>query len=563
MASSWQEAAVQQAEEVSARLRQLLTTGLGLLRTEYGLDLGLQPQHYPSWVFLAVPIALGLVLLLLICAAGRGSASKKRPKEEPEPVVIQTKASVVTKSVKSEDPKKKNNKKKPTEKAKPNGRPVELAEEQVVIPTVKKTLKQPPSDAEKKNEKAKKNKKKPKPDAKQTQLSSQDKKEAEEGNWETKISNREKRQQRKRDKGTDSELTIPGVETTVSVTTEQIIPVPSHAGGFRKNKGSSEIPSVNGSGWNEKPTKLASAQLGEEKWVSTASTGKKKAESCTWNQDTSDTNGKDWSAPWSERPIFPSISAWSAVDGRMNAPEQRQSSFSTIGLNSSVPASVTEPVSQPNAPENQWDKAPIEPPVDDEWSGLNGLSSTDPSSDWNAPAEEWGNWGEEEPVPAPQPEEPEQEPPKVSDDEKEETAVQGSVVSKTKKKKKKKKKQEESGSPTQDAENAERETVDEFREDITPAPPQPDRVVPAVVVKTSDPKEPEEETRQHTVFTEPSVSVIQSISEKSPPQVQQPQETSTSITKQNSVPPSSQAKSEESWESPKQVKKKKKARRET
>ncbi|NXP76981.1 LYRIC protein, partial [Ramphastos sulfuratus] len=62
----------------------------------------------------------------------------------------------------------------------------------------------------------------------------------------------------------------------------------------------------------------------------------------------------------------------------------------------SFPGSNSEPVSQAGTSDFQWDHA--QPPVDDEWSGLNGLSSADPSSDWNAPAEEWGNWVDEEKI---------------------------------------------------------------------------------------------------------------------------------------------------------------------
>ncbi|KAM4688562.1 protein LYRIC isoform 2-T2 [Discoglossus pictus] len=561
MASAWQEAAAQQAEEMSARFRQLLIKGLALLRSELGLDLGLQPKLYPSWVFLAVPISLGLLVLLLLCTAGRGSG-KKRPREEREqPAVVQPKAPVLNKVAKSEDPKKKP-KKKPAEKAKPNGRPVELSEEEVT-PTVKKDIVKQPLD-DKKNEKAKKNKKKQKGDAKQTSPT-QDKKEAEEGNWETKVSNREKRQQRKRDKGTESD-SVPFVETTNSIISEPFISVTTQSTGVRKSKGSSDISTVNGSGWNEKQSKPLSSQFVEEKWTSSSSIGKKKPEPCTWNQDTADTNGKEWSAPWSERPIFPTISAWSSVDGRMSAPEPRPS-FTTIGLNSTLSASVSDPITQSSVPDNQWDAVPSEPCIDDEWSGSNGVTTADSTSDWKAPAEEWGNYGEEEPVPAPQLDEPEQEVQKVNEKEKEEAATAGTTTSKTKKKKKKKKKQgEESGSPTQDAEGIDKEASDEFKEEPIQVRPQPERVIPVVVGKTSETKviKSELETRQHAVFTETSVSLIHSISEKGPSQVQQPQETSTSNTKQNSVPAPSQAKSEESWESPKQVqKKKKKARRET
>ncbi|XP_040210686.1 protein LYRIC [Rana temporaria] len=580
MVSGWQEAAAQHAEEVSARLRQLLTSGLGLLRTELGVELGLQPQLYPSWVFLAVPAFLALLLLLLLlhCASSsRGSPTRRAATaEDTEPALHITKAApLTTKPGRLEEAKKKS-KKKAADKAKPNGRPVELAEEEVIVPVKKESPKQP-LDADKKNEKVKKNKKKPKADLKQTQQSpNQDKKEAEEGNWETKISNKEKRQQRKRDKGPD-EISE---NTTV---TESFTMVSSQSTNLRKSKGPSEVSAVNGGGWNEKPTKIIPSHVIEEKWVPPATTAsKKKAEPCTWNQDAVDSNGKDWSAPWSERSIFPGIAPWTTVEARIASSEQRPPPFSTIGLNNSVSASVGDPVAQPSASDSQWEATPTEPNIDDEWSGLNGPSSGDPSSDWNAPAEEWGNYGEEEPVTPPQIEETEQEVPKVSDDEKEkdENTGQTSASSKTKKKKKKKKKQgDESGSPTQETEGT-REALDDYKEDSTPSPPS--LIIPSIIGKSNELKEviksaaipntPQKcepsvktlkEKHVNTVLTESSISTAHNISEKSPPVVQQPQEASTVATKQNIVPPPLQAKSDESWESPKQVKKKKKARRET
>lgn len=60
------------------------------------------------------------------------------------------------------------------------------------------------------------------------------------GAWETKISHREKRQQRKRDKvQTDSgslDSTIPGIENTITVSTEQLTTA-SFPVGSKKNKG--------------------------------------------------------------------------------------------------------------------------------------------------------------------------------------------------------------------------------------------------------------------------------------------------------------------------------------
>lgn len=60
------------------------------------------------------------------------------------------------------------------------------------------------------------------------------------GAWETKISNREKRQQRKRDKvltDAGSESNLPGMENSVTVCTEQLTSATSFSVGPRKSRG--------------------------------------------------------------------------------------------------------------------------------------------------------------------------------------------------------------------------------------------------------------------------------------------------------------------------------------
>ncbi|XP_008166570.2 protein LYRIC isoform X1 [Chrysemys picta bellii] len=590
-ARSWQEALAQQAEEVSARVRDALSVGLGLLRTELGLELGLEPQGLPSWLVLLATGALGLLLLLgllwaVACATG---SRRKQPRslpgrEEDEAVALgltggggvpNKEAPAALLLLKAEEQKKRT-KKRLAEKgaARPNGRPVLEEFEDEIIQTVRRENLKQPLDAEKKNEKSKKNKKKSKGDAKTVQDPSRlDGKEADEGAWETKISNREKRQQRKRDKVlTDAgpiEPNLPGMENAVTVTTEQVIPTPSFPVGPRKNKGDTilnvqvsssksakgdstiqqvssglnESPTVNGGNWNEKSVKISSEiSAGEEKWTSVPSTaaGKRKTETSAWGQDTGDAsgNGKDWSVSlvsrsWGERTLFPSIAAWN-VDGRIKASEPNSASFTSLGLN---------------------------PAISD------GLSSADPSSDWNAPAEEWGNWVDEEKASIPQPEEPLSDVQKASDDEREkaEPTLQSCTSGKSKKKKKKKKKQgEEASSPTQDAEDLDREVGEEFQEDTAKAQPQQEIAFSLKTISTSEPAEPEE-TPPLAVSTEPSVIVSESDSDKissQVPQMLQETDVSSPNIKQNSVPPP-QTKSEDSWESPKQVKKKKKARRET
>ncbi|XP_032171437.1 protein LYRIC isoform X3 [Mustela erminea] len=546
-AQSWQDELARQAEEGSARLREMLSVGLGFLRTELGLDLGLEPKRYPGWVILVGTGALGLLLLVLLCygwAAACAGARKKRrspPRKREEAAAVPASAPddlALLKNLRSEEQKKKNRKKLP-EKPKPNGRTVEVADEEVVRTPRSITTKQP-LEADKKNEKSKKNKKKSKSDAKAVQNSSRhDGKEVDEGAWETKISHREKRQQRKRDKvQTDSgslDSTIPGIENTITVTTEQLTTA-SFPVGSKKNKGDSHLNvqvsnfksgkgdstlqvssglnenlTVNGGGWNEKSVKLSSQiSAGEEKWnsVSPASAGKRKSEPSAWGQDTGDANanGKDWGRSWSDRSIF---------------------------------------------------------------SGIDGLSSADPSSDWNAPAEEWGNWVDEERASLLKSQEPIPDDQKVSDDDKEKG--EGALpTGKSKKKKKKKKKQGEDNSPAQDTE-LEKEIREELPMNTSKVRPKQEKTFSLKTISTSDPAEALIKNSQPiktlppAIPTEPSVILSKSDSDKSSSQVPpilQETDKSKSNTKQNSVPPS-QTKSETSWESPKQIKKKKKARRET
>ncbi|XP_047639514.1 protein LYRIC isoform X3 [Phacochoerus africanus] len=547
-ARSWQDELAHQAEEGSARLREMLSVGLSFLRTELGLDLGLEPKRYPGWVILVGTGALGLLLLFLLgygwAAACAGARKKRRssPRKREEAAASPAPAAddlALLKNLRNEEQKKKNRKKLP-EKPKPNGRTVEVAEEEVVRTPRNVTAKQPP-ETDKKNEKSKKNKKKSKSDAKAVQNSSRhDGKEVDEGAWETKISHREKRQQRKRDKvQTDSgslDSTIPGIENIITVTTEQVTTA-SFPVGSKKNKGDSHLNvqvsnfksgkgdstlqvssglnenlTVNGGGWNEKSVKLSSQiSAGEEKWnsVSPASAGKRKTEPSAWGQDSGEANanGKDWGRSWSDRSIF---------------------------------------------------------------SGIDGLSSADPSSDWNAPAEEWGNWVEEERASLLKSQEPIPDDQKVSDDDKEKG--EGALpTGKSKKKKKKKKKQGEDNSPTQDTEELEKEIREELPVNTSKVRPKQEKAFSLKTTSTSDPAEALIKNSQPiktlppTISTEPSVTLSKSDSDKSssqvPPMLQETDK-SKSNTKQNSVPPS-QTKSETSWESPKQIKKKKKARRET
>ncbi|XP_027705738.1 protein LYRIC isoform X3 [Vombatus ursinus] len=575
-ARSWLDALAQQAEEGSAPLRELLSAGLYLLRTELGLDLGLEPHSYPAWVILLGTAALGLLLLLLLglgwAAACSGARQRRRSpprrrEEVPAPAPAPEDGALL-KSLRSEDSRKKN-RKRVAEKPKPNGRTVpQVPEEEVITSPRREAAKQQQQpqpqqqqqqqqqlDAEKKNEKLKKNKKKSKSEVKAVQNSSRhDGKEVDEGAWETKVSNREKRQQRKRDKVQPDtgplDPAVSGIESAYTVTTEQLITA-SFPVGSRKNKGDSLL-SVQGSNFKSGKGDLTLQGLNENPTV----------------------NGGSWNEKSIKIPSQISAASCSGnVDRRVNnSTEQNSAPFPSLALTTAVSGSTAE-VSQSTASDFQWDVSRNQPHIDDEWSGLNGLSSADPSSDWNAPAEEWGNWVDEEKSSFLKSQELVHDE-KFSDDdkEKEDVPLQSSASGKSKKKKKKKKKQsEETNSPAQDTEELEKEFREDFPMETSKVHPKQKKDPSLKTMSTSDPPEVLIKSSQPVktlplaVSTEPSVILSQNESDKIPSQVPQTlQETAVSKPnlKQNSVPPS-QTKSEASWESPKQVKKKKKARRET
>lgn len=105
----WQDAASQQAELLTNRLNELLSKGLGLLRSELGVDLGLKPELTPPWVVLLAACS-GLALTLLLWASVCRAVFKKRGPAKPEDDGGVEIKQAVGKLVKSEEPKKKKKK---------------------------------------------------------------------------------------------------------------------------------------------------------------------------------------------------------------------------------------------------------------------------------------------------------------------------------------------------------------------------------------------------------------------------------------------------------------------
>ncbi|KAM6968142.1 protein LYRIC-like [Aplochiton taeniatus] len=238
----WQDATSQQVKLITKRLNELLTTGVDLLHSELGVDLGIKPE-LPSWVIL-LAACIGLVLMVALWASACRGFFKKQP------AIVATaydnsesKTSVIKPLAKTEDQKKK--KKKADKKAQANGRAdAETPEEEVIVK--EETVPHQPIPSEVKTEKAseiKKSKKRPKQVAKEAKTVTTAVKEPEEGTWETKVSNKEKREQRRKDKAPSDGSASPGGGHTPSVTpTEQpkvpAAPAPVSAG-QKKKKGES------------------------------------------------------------------------------------------------------------------------------------------------------------------------------------------------------------------------------------------------------------------------------------------------------------------------------------
>ncbi|XP_048385525.2 protein LYRIC-like isoform X2 [Stegostoma tigrinum] len=585
MAASWHAVLADQAELLVGRLEDGVWAGLGLLRRGLGIDLGLEP-----WLRRQPPGSAGLALLVLLLlvvvpaalwALGRllVSAFKK-----PGPAQAQAhgrfqhghrgrrsgsgggarnwdKTPADIQQQRLEEQRRKNKRKEKPKKLQPNGRAgTEPLDEEILHPFEKLIVRQH-LDTEKKTEKTKKNKKKPKADMKQLQEEPQnwaEGKETDEGAWETKISSREKRQQRRRDKGINES---PSVDSSLPAVGSEAVPAQQHtvasAGlGPRKTKGVEtavapgwgEQLTVNGGSWCDIPVKLPTQinATKDDKWqqIPVLANAKRSPDQPAWGQESSDTNAgaKEWAVPlvdktWSEHALYPSI------------------------------GTSSEPASQSSTTDHHWDANPAASPVDDAWSGINGIATADPSSDWNAPTEEWGNWLVEESTSAAQPEDVVAETPKLSDEDKEKVdlGLQGSATSKAKKKKKKKKKCEDAAAaPVQETEEQEKESISGDQEQFI-VQDQPEKEIgpPVETICTSEPAEVEE-AQMVEIAEEPAVimeSSSQDITSQVPDTLSET-ELPVSAAKQNNLPPS-QAKSDENWESPKQIKKKKRARRET
>lgn len=62
-----------EAEQLSGRLREVLSSGQAYVLTRFGVDPGLHPDLYPTWIALSATALVVLLLLALCWAAARGA----------------------------------------------------------------------------------------------------------------------------------------------------------------------------------------------------------------------------------------------------------------------------------------------------------------------------------------------------------------------------------------------------------------------------------------------------------------------------------------------------------
>ncbi|XP_016136967.1 protein LYRIC-like isoform X3 [Sinocyclocheilus grahami] len=506
MAPGWQEIASQHVEQITGYVRETLSTGLVYLKSELGIDLGLNPDLCAPWLLLLSAWG-GLVLILILWVSVCRGLSKRLSGTETG-----ADNTGPAQTVKKADEPRRRTRKKNAEKEEAK------LEDGQELPEVK-------------TDKAKKNKKKAKPPAKQKKPStSVDGKEPDEGTWETKVSNREKRQQRRKDKTPADESGSPEAtaassaistmeevqttpeepETTITTTVstppvqrEVEVDPPEIEASFVQDTVApqvmpcwQEVLAVNSSGWSgqglQLPPQMASVQA--ESWTSmTVPTERQTSESSVWPQDME--------------------GSWTIVDGPHN-------SVSFSGLTA--------------VPDLSWSAQPSVP-VDDEWSGTNSTSA-DLLCDWNAPSEEWGNYVEQQPVSAEPLEPPVPEVAQESDNEKDKDEAGAPGSGRAKKKKKKKKKVEDAVPSAQPQEKAERDPSV-----ATLAQSAAGNISPATARPRVD----------NTARAVPSASVLMQQRMTGP----EPTDKST--------PGPTQKKTDDGKESSKQPVKKKKARRET
>ncbi|XP_072107438.1 uncharacterized protein [Mobula birostris] len=425
-------------EPLSRWLQVLLLRGRELL-----FGGGLSDPALVALPAVALSLLVGVVLLVVVVfVQGRGhhaAARASRALPIDEHLLLETSAASWKKPKQHEEPKKKKRKEKAKEPV--NGHPPFSNGIQVLVVEETKDS----QATEKKSFKTKKKKQRVNERPKDKNVAgNKEKSEEEAGDWVTKISNREKRQQRKERQKKKCDVTCVADPT-----------VPLHSDGNRTAsrtvkdyRGSDDQeetitwkapPDSAGdaaSNWNEatdKPNVWHFPGGGDNSTVGWGPSDKPMAPS-GWGVATKDlsSSGADWETVDSvEKDIFSNIGTWDNKAGVKNPPV-------TFGAFPDPPETITQDnTSSQDSPARCHLSASLSSHVIDEaWLGLDDPFAVDLNSDWSPPTEEWGNWTGEEILIV---QEVEKEKLKMSEEEEEKSQMNPASSGKSKRKKRKKK----------------------------------------------------------------------------------------------------------------------------
>ncbi|XP_051881099.1 protein LYRIC-like [Pristis pectinata] len=423
-------------EPLSRWLQVLLLRGRELL-----FGGGLSDPALVALPAIALSLLVGVVLLVVVVfVQGRGhhaAASRALPIDEH--LLLEASAASWKKPRQHEEPKKKKRKEKAKEPV--NGHPPFSND---IHPLAVEETKDSQA-AEKKLFKAKKKKQRFDERPKDKSVSgNKEKIEEEAGDWVTKISNREKRQQRKERQKKKCDVTG-FVDPTVPLYSDGNRTASRTVKDYRGSDDQEETIAWNAppdsagdtaSSWNEATDKANVwhfAGGGDSSTVGWGPSDKPVATS-GWGVATKDlsNSGADWETADSvEQDIFSNIGTWDNKAGVKSPPV-------TFGAFPDPPETITQDnTSSQDSPARCHLSASLSSHVIDEaWLGLDDPFAVDLNSDWSPPTEEWGNWTGEEILIA---QEVEKENLKVSEEEEEKSQVNPAGSGKSKRKKRKKK----------------------------------------------------------------------------------------------------------------------------
>lgn len=113
MAGEFQGFTLEKAEQLSGRLREVLSGGQAYILARLGVDMGLEPDLYSTWIVLSATAAVLLLLLAVSWAAVRGGPllGKRPTTTGDDPRSCGPDKVELAKPVRAEEPRKRKKKK--------------------------------------------------------------------------------------------------------------------------------------------------------------------------------------------------------------------------------------------------------------------------------------------------------------------------------------------------------------------------------------------------------------------------------------------------------------------